>query len=73
MNILNIINYCRNFCEMFVNQTMLILAHTAQIMATLSAKAISGVPENNSIQINVTTTTLSPEEEENVFDFDDSK
>lgn len=58
---------------MFVNQTMLILAHTAQIMAALSAKTISGVPENNSIQINVTTTTLSPEEKENIFDFDDSK
>ncbi|XP_031367475.1 pancreatic triacylglycerol lipase-like isoform X2 [Apis dorsata] len=56
---------------MFVNQTMLILAHTAQIMATLSAKAISDVSENNNIQINVTTTTLSPEEEENVFDFND--
>ncbi|XP_029155587.1 pancreatic triacylglycerol lipase-like [Nylanderia fulva] len=53
---------------MFLNQTLYVLAYTANMMATL--------PENTdvknvSVAKNITTTTLSPEEAENTFNLDD--
>lgn len=47
-------------------------------MLTYTAGFISGLPEktdvkNVSLAENITTTTLSPEEEENKFDLDDRK
>ncbi|KAK9303172.1 hypothetical protein QLX08_004964 [Tetragonisca angustula] len=52
----------------FVNGTMMILAYTANMIATLPER----VDENTVVdRSNVTTTTLSPEERENQFDFDD--
>ncbi|XP_076756831.1 pancreatic triacylglycerol lipase [Xylocopa sonorina] len=56
---------------MFVNTTMLILAYTANMMATLPEKNNSKAAEANVQRINVTSTTLSPEEEENQFDLMD--
>ena len=54
----------------FVNGTMMILAYTANMIATLPER----VDENTVVdRSNVTTTTLSPEERENQFDFDDRK
>ncbi|XP_020284566.1 pancreatic lipase-related protein 2-like [Pseudomyrmex gracilis] len=47
----------------FLNETLFVLAYTANIIANL--------PENNTAVQNVTTTTLSPEEQENKFDLDD--
>lgn len=55
---------------MFLNETLLVLAYTANMMATLPEEA--GTRNVSAIQ-NVTTTTLSPEEEENKFDMDDRK
>ncbi|XP_053979275.1 pancreatic triacylglycerol lipase-like isoform X1 [Hylaeus volcanicus] len=57
---------------MFLNETMLIFAVTANLVATIKDKqSLQAV--NNHIDIhNATTTTLSPEEEENRFDFQDS-
>jgi hypothetical protein len=55
---------------MFLNETLLVLAYTANMMATLPEEADS---KNISATQNVTTTTLSPEEEENKFDMDDRK
>lgn len=55
---------------MLLNETLLVLAYTTNIMANLSAKdsrSLGGVSEKR----NVSTTTLSPEEEENQFDLDD--
>lgn len=51
---------------MFLNETLLVLAYTANMMATLPEKNVSEVQ-------NISTTTLSPEEEENKFDLDDRK
>ncbi|CAK9806436.1 Pancreatic lipase-related protein 2 [Anthophora plagiata] len=56
---------------MFINETMLILAYTANMIATLPEKTDSQGLNNSVEQSNVTTTTLSPEEEENQFDFED--
>ncbi|XP_034185595.1 pancreatic lipase-related protein 2 [Osmia lignaria lignaria] len=56
---------------MFVNETMLILAYTANMMATLPEKAGSQAVDNNIEKQNITTTTLSPEEKENQFDLQD--
>lgn len=50
---------------MFLNETLLVLAYTANMMATL--------PEKNVSVQNISTTTLSPEEKENKFDLDDRK
>lgn len=58
---------------MFVNETMLILAYTANMMATLPEKAGSQSVDNNIEKQNITTTTLSPEEKENQFDLQDRK
>lgn len=55
---------------MFLNETLFVLAYTANIMATLPEKTDV---KNVSIAENITTTTLSPEEEENKFDLDDRK
>lgn len=56
---------------MFVNGTMLILAYTANMMATLAEKNESQALDNSVQKINVTTTTLSPEEQENQLDLED--
>ncbi|XP_003701803.1 pancreatic triacylglycerol lipase [Megachile rotundata] len=56
---------------MFVNETMLILAYTANMMATLPEKVGSQAIDTNIEKQNVTTTTLSPEEKENQFDLQD--
>lgn len=56
---------------MFVNETMLILAYTANMMATLPEKVGSQAVDVNIETQNVTTTTLSPEEKENQFDLQD--
>lgn len=50
---------------MLLNETLMVLAYTANMMATL--------PEKNNSVGNVSTTTLSPEEEENKFGLDDRK
>lgn len=55
---------------MFLNETLFVLAYTANIMATLPEKTDV---KNISVAENITTTTLSPEEEENKFDLDDRK
>lgn len=52
----------------FLNETLLVLAYTANMMATLPEKTD---PKNISVAQNITTTTLSPEEMENKFDLDD--
>lgn len=54
---------------MFLNETLLVLAYTANMMATLPEEGSKNV---SAIQ-NISTTTLSPEEEENKFDMDDRK
>lgn len=56
--------------KMFVNETMLILAYTANMMATLAQKEGSKAADDI-FQNNTTTTTLSPEEKENQFNFAD--
>ncbi|KAG7212402.1 hypothetical protein KM043_012720 [Ampulex compressa] len=56
---------------MFLNETLLVLAYTANMMATLQEKADIQSAEKNNTVVNVTTTTLSPEEEENKFDLED--
>jgi len=53
----------------FLNE-MLVLAYTANMMATLPEKTD---PRNISVAQNITTTTMSPEEVENIFDLDDRK
>jgi len=53
----------------FLNE-MLVLAYTANMMATLPEKTD---PRNISVAENITTTTMSPEEVENIFDLDDRK
>ncbi|XP_070153507.1 pancreatic lipase-related protein 2 isoform X2 [Polyergus mexicanus] len=53
---------------MFLNETLFVLAYTANIMATLPEKTDV---KNVSVAENITTTTLSPEEKENKFDLDD--
>ncbi|XP_012233169.2 pancreatic lipase-related protein 2-like [Linepithema humile] len=53
---------------MFLNETLFVLAYTANMMATLPEKTDS---KNISVVQNITTTTLSPEEKENKFDLDD--
>lgn len=55
----------------FVNGTMMLLAYTANMIATLPEKVGTELGENTMDNTNVTTTTLSPEERENQFDFDD--
>lgn len=55
----------------FVNGTMMLLAYTANMIATLPEKVGSELGENTIDNTNLTTTTLSPEERENQFDFDD--
>ncbi|KAL6257487.1 hypothetical protein P5V15_011057 [Pogonomyrmex californicus] len=52
----------------FLNETLLVLAYTANMMATLPEKTDL---KNTSVAQNITTTTLSPEEMENKFDLDD--
>lgn len=54
----------------FLNGTLLALAYTANMMATLPEKTDL---KNISVAQNITTTTLSPEEVENKFDLDDRK
>ncbi|XP_066603487.1 inactive pancreatic lipase-related protein 1-like [Prorops nasuta] len=56
---------------MFLNETLLILTYTANMMATLPQKNDSKSIGGDSDILNVTTTTLSPEEKENKFDFED--
>ncbi|XP_076160509.1 pancreatic lipase-related protein 2 [Ptiloglossa arizonensis] len=56
---------------MILNETMLIIAYTANMIATLPEKSGIQSVDNNLERNNVTTTTLSPEEEENRFDIDD--
>lgn len=58
---------------MFLNETLVLLTYTASMMATLPNET---EPQNTKIEVNLhnlTTTTLSPEEEENKFNFEDGK
>ncbi|XP_043250444.1 pancreatic triacylglycerol lipase-like [Colletes gigas] len=57
---------------MLLNETVLIFAATANMFATLKDRPGSQIVDNSLDTRNVTTTTLSPEEEENRFDFKDS-
>ncbi|XP_076236592.1 pancreatic lipase-related protein 2 [Calliopsis andreniformis] len=57
---------------MFLNETLLILAYTAKMIATLPEQSGSQVIDNNFVKQNVTTTTLSPEEAENQFNIEDN-
>ena len=58
---------------MFGNGTMfMILAQTANMITTLSEKSDTQAVDKAFQRQNVTTTTLSPEEEENQFDFKDN-
>lgn len=51
---------------MFLNDTLLVLMYTANMMAKL--------PNNTTTEkFDVSTTTLSPEEKDNKFDFEDGK
>ncbi|XP_043279653.1 pancreatic triacylglycerol lipase-like [Venturia canescens] len=57
---------------MFLNDTIMVLMYTANMMATLPND--TDTQKGTGVEIkrqNVTTTTLSPEEEENKFDFED--
>lgn len=59
---------------MFLNDTIMVLMYTANMMATLPND--TDTQKGASVEIkrqNFTTTTLSPEEEENKFDFEDGK
>lgn len=59
---------------LFLNDTLLVLMYTANMMANLpneTESQKSGEIEDK-LQ-NVTTTTLSPEEEANKFDFEDGR
>lgn len=58
---------------MLLNETMLLFAVYANMIATLPEKSGSQAVGSNIDGQNVTTTTLSPEEEENQFDLEDSK
>ncbi|XP_011688302.1 PREDICTED: pancreatic lipase-related protein 2-like [Wasmannia auropunctata] len=53
---------------MFLNETMMVLAYTANMMVNMPEKTDSG---NISEAQNISTTTLSPVEMENKFDLDD--
>lgn len=60
--------------KMFGNGTMfMIFAQTANMITTLSEKSDTQAVDKAFQRHNVTTTTLSPEEEENQFDFKDSE
>lgn len=60
---------------MFLNDTLLMLMYTANIMSTIpnETKSDNHQIEDQMDRINVTTTTLSPEEKENKFDFEDGE
>lgn len=58
---------------MFLNETLLLLTYTANVMATLPNDTNTRNTEVKVELKNITTTTLSPEEEENKFDFEDGK
>lgn len=57
---------------MFVNQTMLMIAYTANMMATLSKNSSLETGNGGFKRQDVITTTLSPEEKENRFDLEDN-
>lgn len=57
---------------MLLNETMLLFAVYANMIATLPEKSGSQAVGSNIDGQNVTTTTLSPEEEENQFDLEDN-
>lgn len=57
---------------MFLNDTLLVLTYTANMMATFD-KMDNGTSIEGDLDIYNATTTLSPEEKENKFDFDDRK
>ncbi|XP_012288551.1 pancreatic triacylglycerol lipase [Orussus abietinus] len=56
---------------MFLNESLLVLMYTANMMASLPNETDSKSSENGLEPHNQTTTTLSPEENENKFDFED--
>ncbi|XP_051161707.1 inactive pancreatic lipase-related protein 1-like [Leptopilina boulardi] len=58
---------------MFLNDTLLMLMYTANIMSTIpnETKSDNHQIDDQMDRINTTTTTLSPEEQENKFDFED--
>lgn len=60
---------------MFLNDTLLMLMYTANIMSTIpnETKSDNHQIEDHLDRINSTTTTLSPEEQENKFDFEDGE
>ena len=60
---------------MFLNDTLLTIMLTANMMATIPNETDSDSRqiEDQINKINITTTTLSPEEEENKFDFADGE
>lgn len=56
---------------MFLNETLLVLTYTANIMSRLPPQNKSTAIVDSNDFSNQSTTTLSPEEEENKFDFED--
>lgn len=58
---------------MFLNETLLVLTYTANIMSRLPEQEKLSSLDDPSDFSNLTTTTLSPEEEENKFEFEDRK
>lgn len=60
---------------MFLNDTLVMLMVTANMMATIpnGTETDSRQIKDQIPLINSTTTTLSPEEQENKFDFEDGK
>lgn len=56
---------------LFLNETLLVLTYTANIMARLPEQENPTSLEDSNDFSNLTTTTLSPEEEENKFEFED--
>ena len=60
---------------MFLNDTLVMLMVTANMMATIpnGTETDSRQIEDQIPLINSTTTTLSPEEQDNKFDFEDGE
>lgn len=66
---------------MFLNETLVLLTYTANMMASLpnetNTQNISKINvvgnDNSDLKNNYSTTTLSPEEEENKFNLEDGK
>lgn len=58
---------------MFLNETLLLLTYTANMMATMpNETTIQNINVTGPVH-NITVTTLSPEEEENNFGFEDGE